>query len=381
MAEMQIEKLIPSAGAVPLEGYDPTSLAGFTQWELNDEARFFIIIPETYRAGNDFFVRIYESTPSVAARHKWQVKTLLLRPGVHVTNEQMVAETFIAEYTSPVTANQLMRREFAVTGQSAAGNVAGTSVSPADQLSFTLKRVAASADEDPNSVKVFSLALEVRLDTSLSDSPGRVGKIMDTVRDLFNETGEAFLSDEFILRSINRCMQDLAQEDYWRSETWIPASAGMYRIDLNSAIPGYQSMHQLRFSGQSSPMAPMGSYKEYDELRTATEERGIPEYYVLQNNTLFVWPAPSTTQQSGFCAYHSYLPDDLTCSPENSDPPIPGAHDMVFVYFVLQQAFLRDRHAPGAEMKFQQYSMLYEREKQKLLAEGEHSGLALRPHR
>ena len=41
----------------------------------------------------------------------------------------------------------------------------------------------------------------------MSDCSGRVGKIMDSVKDLFNETSEAFLSDEFILRSINRCLQ------------------------------------------------------------------------------------------------------------------------------------------------------------------------------
>jgi hypothetical protein len=229
---------------------------------------------------------------------------------------------------------------------------------------------------------VFSLALEVHLDeTAVSDCYGRVGKIVDTVRDLFNETSEDFLSDEFILRSINRCLQDLAQEDYWRTETWIPASSGVYRIDLHTAIADYQSLHQLRFSGQSSPMAPVGSYKEFDELRTSAEARGTPEYYTVQANTLLVWPPPPVTQQSGFCAYHSYLPDDLTCSQANPDPTLPRAHDMVFVYFVLQQAFLRDRHAPGAETKFQQYSMLYEREKAKLLAEGEQPGLAIRPHR
>ena len=99
---------------------------------------------------------------------------------------------------------------------------------------------------------------------------------MDSVRDLFNETSEAFLSDEFILRSINRCLQDLAQEDYWRSETWVPAVAGVNRIDLIEALPDYQSLHQARFSGRNSPMVSLGSYKEYDELRAANNSPGIP---------------------------------------------------------------------------------------------------------
>ena len=144
---------------------------------------------------------------------------------------------------------------------------------------------------------------------------------MDSVRDLFNESSEAFISDEFILRSINRCLQDIAQEDYWRAETWVPAAAGVNQIDLTEALPDYQSLHQVRFSGGASPMVSLGSYKEYDELRAASNSPGIPEYYVIQNNTLFVWPPPAADLPSGFFLYHSYLPDDLTCSPENPDPP------------------------------------------------------------
>ena len=54
---------------------------------------------------------------------------------------------------------------------------------------------------------------------------------------------------------------------------------------------------------------------------------------------------------------------------------------MIFVYFVLQQAFLRDRHAPGADVKFQEYMRLYEQEKQALLGEGETASMLLRPYR
>ncbi len=79
--------------------------------------------------------------------------------------------------------------------------------------------------------------------------------------------------------------------------------------------------------------------------------------------------------------YHSYLPADLGCSLADANPPVPQAHDMVFAYFVLKQAFLRDRHAPGADGKFQEYSVLYDRAKRALLGQGEAPLLSLRPHR
>jgi hypothetical protein len=128
-------------------------------------------------------------------------------------------------------------------------------------------------------------------------------------------------------------------------------------------------------------MIPLGSFEEYEELKTTSNSPGTPEYYVVQNDSLYVWPPPAMDLSSGFCAYHSYLPDDLTCSEDNPNPPIPRAHDMLFVYFVLKQAFLRDRHAPGAEAKFQEYSQLYEQAKQNLLGEKDPPKLALRPYR
>ncbi len=218
-------------------------------------------------------------------------------------------------------------------------------------------------------------------DTQASTCEGRVGTIIDTARDLFNEAAGAFLTQAFILRCINLCQQDIAKDEYWRRESWVPSLSGINEMDLLNVIPQYQRLHQLRFCSGRDPMIPLGSFQEYEELKTASNAPGLPEYYVVQNSTVFVWPPPDQNLQSGFCVYHSYLPDDLTCSAVNPNPPVPKAHDMMFVYFVLKHAFLRDRHAPGADIKFQEYSALYEREKQKLLAAGDAPGISLRSYR
>jgi len=382
MAVIRIEKLIPSSGADPTEGYDSASPVGFTQWEPDDEARFSVVVPETYVGGSNVLLKLHESTPSVTGRHAWQLSTLLVRPDVHVTAQQAPAETVSGEYEAAPVADRLTIRTLAATGATGAGLVADTSIQPGDYLSFVLKRLPASSEEDPNSIKVFAISLDIVMDeTAVSDCPGRIGRIIDTVRDLFNESGGDFLSDQFILRSVNRCLQELAQDDYWRTESWIPSVAGTNRIDLLAAIPRFQDVHQVRFSGRTNPMVPLGGYKEYDDLRTASNSSGVPECYTVQNTSLFVWPPPQESLAEGFCIYHSYLPADLTCGEESADPPVPRAHDMVFVYYVLRQAFLRDRHAPGADLKFQEYSALYDREKQKLLSEGDPPGLSLRPYR
>ncbi len=382
MTEISIETLVPSEGAVPSNGYDATSQAGYTLWEVNDEARFSVVVPDDYLSGGDFFLSIRESSSSASLNHQWRITTLLLRPGVNVTDELTESETFDQEYQSPATADQLATRTFKVSGSTAAGAISDVEIASGDVLSFTIKRIAASSDEDPNPIQALNLSLSVARDeTSISDCAGRVGAIVDTVRDLFNESAGGFLSEDFIIRSINRCQQDLAQEDYWRHETWIPAASGAGDSDLLTLIPSYQDIHQVQFSGQRSPMSSLGGFQEYEELSAQHDEAGIPEVYSVQNDTLYVWPVPNISLDSGYAVYHSYLPEDLTCSSVNPNPPIPKAHDMVFVYFTLKQAFLRDRHAPGADIKFQEYSQLYERGKQKLLGEGDPPEISLRSYR
>jgi hypothetical protein len=215
----------------------------------------------------------------------------------------------------------------------------------------------------------------------MSDCVGRIGAIAATVRDLFNESVGGFLPDEFIIRSINHCQRDLAQENYWRRYSWIPSTAGAAEVDLLTHVSGYQDIHQVAYSGQGAPMKPLSSFTEYHSLTVDAGASGIPQYYVVQNNTMYVWPVPSAPTESGYRVYHSYAPEELTCDSGNPNPAIPEAHDMIFVYYVLQHAYLRDRHAPGAAGKVQEYAALYDREKRKLQAAGDPPTLSLRAGR
>ena len=382
MSEIPVTTLIGSSGAAPSSGNDATSNAGYIAWDLNDEARFSIVVPDNYQAGSDFSIDIMESSPSANANHRWQISTLLMRPDVHATDEATETETFTQEYESASGSDELTKRVLIVTGSGQSGEVSDVAIAAEDILSFAMKRIAASANEDASGIKVFNINVDSALtETSLSDCSGRVGTIIDTVRDLFNEATAGFLPEDFIIRSINRCQQDLAQEGYWRKETWLAASSGENEVDLLTLLNDYQDIYQVHYSGKRYPMSPLPSYREYQELKTDSNSAGTPECYLIQNNKMSVWPSPDEDLQSGFHVYHSYLPPDLTCSAENPNPSIPKAHDMIFVYFVLQQAFLRDRHAPGADVKFQEYMRLYQQEKQALLGEGETASMLIRPYR
>lgn len=382
MTEILIQSMIPSSGSGPSEGYDPVSHAPYTEWELGEKALFSVKAPEDYSAGSDFRITMEESSSSVSMNHKWNVDTLLLRPGLHATDEQVETESFGQEFTCPDIADRLSDRSFEVTGQAEAGRVSDVALQAGDVLAFSLSRVAASENEDPYPIKVFGITISVNDETiAISSCAGRVGNIIDTVRDLFNESAGGFLSDDFIIRSLNRCLQDIAQEDYWRRETWLPSVSGQAHADLLTNLPDYQDLHQVLFSGQIEPMTHLGSFLQYEELKTGDPTTGQPIYYVVQNNDLYVWPEPNVSLTSGYCIYHSYLPANLTCSSSNPNPPLPRAHDMVFVYYALKQAFLRDRHAPGADVKYREYSELYLAAKKNLLGEGDPPRLSLQSYR
>jgi hypothetical protein len=382
MTTIPIPTLLPTSGAAPSNGYDPTSQAAYTEWDLYDEARFAVVVPDGYAQGADFFLSIRESSDAESANHRWQVTTNLLRPGVHAANEQTAVETIAQEYESASAQNQLSLRSLKITGSGAAGTVAATPIAAGDMLTTTMKRTAADSDEDPGPVKVFDLAVETAVSAAaVSDCQGRVGRIIDAVRDLFNEAAGGFLSDAFILRAINRCRLELAQADYWRRETWIPAYASENTVNLLEAVAAFQDLHQVSFRGQDHPMTPAPSFRDYLDLKTRSSSVGVPERWIVQNNVLYVWPAPSSGLQSGYCLYHSYTPPELTCASENPNPDIPKPHDSIFVYFALQQAFLRDRHAPGADVKFEEFTRLYEQSKQSLLGQGDPPALSLRSYR
>ena len=93
---------------------------------------------------------------------------------------------------------------------------------------------------------------------------------------------------------------------------------------------------------------------------------------------LYFWPQPAADLNPEFRVFHSYLPAELGCTESTCDPSIPKSRDMVFVYYVLKHAFLRDRHAPGADLKYQEYSLLYDAEKIRLLGRNLSIRLGLR---
>jgi len=381
MEDIPVQVLMPTAASAPDSEYDAAAGAACSAWRLDDEACFHVAVPDTYAAGHDVFVVIDEMGGSASRNHGWQITVTLGRPSAGGPAMPAAQETASVAFRSSPVPGQLTRRVIKASGATAPGCVGGQALMAGDLLGIVLRRAPAVEDEDPFPVRVLAIHVRMLLNqTRISGCPGRLGMIVDSVRDLFNETSPGFVSDEFILRSMNRCLRELAQANYWRRESRVTAAGGVGEMDLLEMIPDLHDVHQVRPHPSGDPLEPVGSFRRFLDLPPAAQHGGAPRFYCVQNNTLHIWPA----SPDGGCVllvYHSYLPGELACANDPPDPPVPRGHDAVFAYFVLREAFLRDRHAPDANMKVQQYGGLYEEAKDALLGEGDPPALRLRPAR
>ena len=377
MAIFDIESLGATEGPRPMNHYDTERSLSVVAWKPGDEAAFAFRIPYGITGGPTINLSFDEIAPGPDFIYSWDTYVSALRPG---------------EAASPVPTS-VITRQFMTTEQQGLiitrsisdlapnGRINEMELTTGDILCLRLKLSSSTDGPCPGKLLTLAYRIEMAVD-SYPDTPGcagRVANIIRETRDLFNEETGAFLSDSFILRSINGCMKDLALEDYWIAERSIPISAGREIVDLFEAIPDLRKVLRVRFDGQRRTLTDLQSLDAYLELTSHGRRLGVPSYYLIQNNMLRLWPVPSTDAESGLRVYYSRLPASLGCDESSCDPPVPQAHDTVFILFALRQAFLRDRDSAGADLKFREYSQLYEIEKKRLIDGSEPAHARVRP--
>ena len=377
MAIFDIESLGPTEGPCPTNHYDAERSLSVIAWKPGDEAVCTFRIPYGITAGPIITLSFDEIAPGPGFVYSWDIRVAALRPGE--TESPVPASVIISQFTTTEPAGSVVIRS--IPDLAPNGRVGEIELTAGAILSLGLKLSSAPPGPCPGKLLTLAYRIEIAVD-SHTDSPdcaGRVANIIREARDLFNEETGAFLSDGFILRSINACMKDLALEDYWIAEKSVPISAGREVIDLIQAIPDLRKVLRARFDGQPRTLTALQSLDSYLELTSNGRKLGTPEYYLIQNNMMRLWPIPSTDSEAGFHVYYSQLPPPLGCAESNCEPPAPQAHDTMFTLFALRQAFLRDRNAVGADLKFREYSQLYEIEKKRLLDGREPAHACVRP--
>jgi hypothetical protein len=383
MATFDIESLGPTDGPCPTNRYDSVSGASFIVWKPGDEALVMFRIPYGFTSGSRVRLIFNETIPATGLAYSWDIESRALNQASNlalpVSNPYTSSTRFLS--SDPSAVGLVAVRTIPLVDDH--GMISGAALNSGDALSVRIKLAIEGSDPALTELSTFAYRIELAVDTESFnvECVGRVASIIRATRDLFNEDNSGFLRNDFILRSINECLKVLARENYWSAEKILPAVAGQNTIELASSIPDLQSVQRVRFNNAQGLMTELHSLEDYLDRSARSCATGPPVWYFIRNGLMKVWPAPSKNLDSGFHVYYSRLPQRLGCSEDNCDPPVPPAHDSLFTMFALRQAFLRDRNAPGADLKFQEYSRLYELEKRRLLGVTEPASAIIKPRR
>ena len=374
-----IERFFSTGGTQPTAGYDVTSGVLYDAWALTNVQGFTKRVPLGYITGSALNVAVSESTPGSSKRHKWQAVVTLIRAN-STTTDVAASETFTVEVVAPSTANQESNQ--VVPLNDASGQINGLDPRPSDIINVALSRIAATTNEDPNSIKVITYDLQTIIDqAAVSGCLGRVGKIIDRVFKLFNEISGEHLTSAEILDYLNQCSEYVTQREYWRATTLLDAVASQEDYDLLTLITNYERTLRLRWMTDTKPQE-MRIYQDRDSYDRHKYESvlGAPGRYVgfIDSNTLYVWPIPTANATGAIEVYHSQYPGDLGCT-DDYTPKIPAGHDMLYVYFALVQAFQKDMPSSKSAKALAVYEPKMQMELNRLFGQQIDQGFSVMP--
>ena len=376
MATINIDTLGATDGPSPSNRYDPESSLSFIEFRPGDQALLMFRVPDDFDTTGSISLMFDELVPASAFVYSWKTNTGVRKNGSNPGDVSSTAQNSASfdSYDAGMY-GRIVTRSMAVTQD-------GLAIAPGDIGSIRLEYSCVEGEPCPEHLltlayRVITLEGEPTVPTPVNS--GRLAEIAREARDLFNEEAGVFLSDEFVVRAVNSCVRDIARENYWSAETWLAAVEGQDTIDVSQAIPDAQEIHRIWFRDVATPMTRLETFDALMEISRQCPKTGVPEYYFARDNLIRIVPGPSLNLEHGFYVHYSRIPPPLGLSlGENTEPPVPRSFDSIFTLFVLMRAFLRDRNAPGADLKFREYSQLYEIEKRRLLESSQPASVKLR---
>lgn len=213
---------------------------------------------------------------------------------------------------------------------------------------------------------------------------GRLQKIFDRVRELFNEgsatgSGSGFLQDEALMLWCNECTSELALDGVWTKTAAIEVTAGTSGYDLSALLSDLVQVHEVRHTAGGYRLDCCTNRTELADI-SATYESGTPRAYYVHGDALELAPVLSVTEADGLTVFYSYYPGDLDCT-TNYTPRIPEAFDDVYTYYCLWAAYQKDRTNPTSGRNTPYYWDLFRRKKSQLLGSRLSPKGGVRPYR
>lgn len=324
--QIQIENLEGFGTSIP---EDTTDVSGrpYLGWAVGNIASFGFRLPETYVVGTDLAITIEESTPGQSVKHKWSLD---------VSRELDTADTITEEVTSSAVADELTETTFDL---SSSGQVSGTDLAVGDYVSVVMSRIAASASEDSNDIKVYTITVSSEgAEYADSGCLGRVGSIIDQVRSDFNDALSERISNAEIIAWCNRAVNEMAQANLFTKETALNLVADSGEIDLLTAVTDFVDAFTLRWHEDTDFMVLCRSWQQFKTVTLQTfTQVSTPAIWFVISNKLHFFPTYSEDLTSGLYLYHSYLPAEIGCL-SGYTPEFPASFDPLLVAYALYRA-------------------------------------------
>ncbi len=191
-------------------------------------------IPYGFESGSRVRLIFNETIPATGLAYSWDIESRALSQASNlalpVSNPYTSSTRFLS--SDPLAVGLVAVRTIPLVDDH--GMISGASLNSGDALCVRIKLAIEGTDPAPTELSTFAYRIELSVDTESCnvECVGRVASIIRATRDLFNEDNSGFLRNDFILRSINECLKDLARENYWSAEKILPAVAGQDAIEL-----------------------------------------------------------------------------------------------------------------------------------------------------
>ena len=342
--ETLIEVLLPGEGGLPQNGVDNGG-AIFTEWDVGDEAQFTVSVPDRHDGG-PIGLKL-DVSATLMKRHQWRVR--MSKSG------STLAEVF-RTFTGTGT-------EFTETIEAYSGS---TGLESGDNLTFSLKRIDASADEDTFGVLLYGLRFYAGVSVqAISSCSGRLGKVIDSVLLRFNDVDQRHISQTELIVFINDLIRDLAQRRVFRRSVWkdvVQGQTSLTMSDLGSDVVDVVSMaYQESEAGHIWNMQAVNDIWDVQKFRNVY---GPARWYHVNSGVVEFAPGARHGGRIGFVV--AIQPGEVAC--DVGSLPTPVAHDQMFVHYCLRECHGRDWTATGARDQWARHNGLFEAELAKLFS-------------
>lgn len=141
---------------------------------------------------------------------------------------------------------------------------------------------------------------------------GRVGDIIDEVRDQFNDTaGEYLSSEEEILRWINRCIKQLAVHGYYRKTDTLSLVADTSAYNLLSSFSDFVKLESIVIDSTNARVPFAVTRNEFDDFLLSQASGDEPLIAYQEATYLYLAPTPTASQTDYLRVYYWYAPSEL----------------------------------------------------------------------